>query len=60
MTVAELWRSLAAGRGRQRARRRAQRQRNREQQLAPRYAALVWALMIPLRLVVARFERDGD
>ena len=22
---------------------------------APRYAALVWALMIPLRLVVARF-----
>ena len=23
--------------------------------LAPRYAALVWALMIPLRLVVARF-----
>jgi hypothetical protein len=34
VTVAELWRSLAAWRGRQRARRRAQRQRNREQQLA--------------------------
>jgi len=31
---------------------------------APRYAALVWALMIPLRLVVARFahrfEHDSD
>ncbi|HEY6709298.1 MAG TPA: TMEM175 family protein [Actinomycetota bacterium] len=34
MTVAELWRSLAAWRGRRRARRRAQRQRNREQQHA--------------------------
>jgi uncharacterized membrane protein len=31
---------------------------------APRYAALVWSLMIPLRLVVARFahrfEHDSD
>ena len=31
---------------------------------APRYAALVWALMIPLRQVVARFahrsEHDGS
>ena len=26
---------------------------------APRYAALVWALMIPLRLVVARFARPA-
>ena len=34
MTVAELWRSLGAWRGRGRARRRAQRQQNREQQLA--------------------------
>ena len=34
MTVAELWRSLAAWRGRRRARRRAQRQQSRERQLA--------------------------